>query len=151
MAKWPTSRKRYANIVCWKFKIVKIWTTYICNHREKMYIYQKTASTHIHKQQSLDLSKIPHANSYFTLYNIQFTYAINEKIVQWHSSLIIMQTYKCEQLVIHICKCNATNRQLIMWCFHNSICNIHCVWIWSRKISICFDTNANTFTKFHNQ
>ncbi len=45
-----------------------------------MYVYQKMPSTHIHKQQSLDISKIPHINSYFTLYNIQFTYANDEKI-----------------------------------------------------------------------
>jgi hypothetical protein len=32
-----------------------------------------------------------------------------------------------------------------------SICNKHCVWILSRKNSICFDTNANTFTKLHKQ
>ncbi len=64
---------------------------------------------------------------------------------------LFMQTYKCEQLVIHICKCNVTNRQLIIWCFHNSICNRHHVWIWSQKISICFDTNVNTFTKLHKQ
>ncbi len=62
-----------------------------------------------------------------------------------------MQTYECEELVIHKCKCNATNRQLIMWCFHNSIHNKHCIWIWSRKISICFDTNGNKFTKLHKQ
>jgi hypothetical protein len=64
---------------------------------------------------------------------------------------LLLQTYKCEQVVIHICKCNATNKQLITWCFHNSICNIHWVWILSRKISICFDTNANTFMKTRKQ
>ncbi len=53
--------------------------------------------------------------------------------------------------LLYTCKYNETNRQFIMWCFHNSICNKHCVWIWSWKISICFDTNANTFTKLHKQ
>ncbi len=52
--------------------------------------------------------------------NIRFTYANDEKIAYLNNP-IIMQTYKCEQLVIHICKCNAPNRQLIMWCFHNNI------------------------------
>jgi len=27
--------------VCWKITSTKIWTTYICNHRKKMYVYQK--------------------------------------------------------------------------------------------------------------
>jgi hypothetical protein len=31
--------------------------------------------------------------------------------------------------LLYTCKYNATNRQLIMQCFHNSICNKHCVWI----------------------
>jgi hypothetical protein len=58
-------------------------------------------STHIRKQQSLDISKNPHVNFEFTLYNIQFTYANDKKITSWHNP-IIMQIYKCEQLVIHI-------------------------------------------------
>jgi len=53
--------------------------------------------------------------------------------------------------LLYPCKYNAINKQPIMWCFHNSICNRHCIWIWSRKISICFDTNANIFTKLHKQ
>jgi UDP-3-O-acyl-N-acetylglucosamine deacetylase len=46
----------------------------------KKCVYQKMLSTHIHKQQSLNISKISHVNSYFTLYNIHFTYANDKKI-----------------------------------------------------------------------
>jgi hypothetical protein len=38
-----------------------------------------------------------------------------------------------------------------MWHFHNNICNKHCIWIWFWKISICFNTDVNTFTKLHKQ
>ncbi len=36
---------------------------YICNRRKKMYVSQKIPSTHVHKRQSLDISKNPHVNS----------------------------------------------------------------------------------------
>ncbi len=58
----------------------------------------------------------------------------SHKIAQRHNP-IIMQTYV--NSLLYTCKCNATNRQLIMWCFHNSIHNKHHVWIWSQKILIC--------------
>jgi hypothetical protein len=34
MAKWPTFRKCYENTICWEIIIIRIWTTYICNHRK---------------------------------------------------------------------------------------------------------------------
>jgi hypothetical protein len=48
------------------------------------------------------------------------------------NTIQLLCTYKCE-LVTYIYKCNVANRQLIMWCIHNSICNKHCVWFYLKK------------------